>query len=112
MSSNSQPTIPPGVPAALNACIEYLASLSKHLPMSLPQNLPDLDSIYHFGFDPADVREEGLYYAFNHSLEVCFQTHLLSRDDLKSVIRILERGDRLVTLIKMIKRVAKEEPTQ
>ncbi len=55
--------------------IDHLALLLKHLPNSLPLN--PTDSLYRFGLDPDNEREEGLYYAFNRNLEICFGTHQL-----------------------------------
>lgn len=93
-----------GVPAALASHITYLDLLLKNLPLSLPSDSPDNVSTYHFYFDTKDVDEEGLYYAFNRCLEICFQTHLLQGRP----ITLVERGTRMHNLIQMFRRVAKE----
>ena len=103
--SQKQPT---GPALDLISRINHLALLLKNLPLTLPLD-PD-HSTYKFGIDPDDEREEGLYYAFNHNLEVCFGTHKLQGKQL----HFKERGDSgcYQNLIKMFKKVAKELPDQ
>ncbi|GLB43934.1 hypothetical protein LshimejAT787_1501180 [Lyophyllum shimeji] len=93
-----------GVPAALASRITHLELLFKNLPPSLSLDLPDNVTTYHFYFNSEDVENEGLYYAFNRRLEICFQTHLLQGRP----ITLQERGKRLQNLIQMFKKVAKE----
>ncbi|KAG6834226.1 hypothetical protein H0H93_011056, partial [Arthromyces matolae] len=100
------PTEPkaPGIPTALLARINHLQLLLKHLPESLPLDVPDSASMYQFYLDDNDIKEEGLWYAINRRLEICFERFRCKPIELK------ERGQRLTGLIQIIKRVAKEAP--
>ncbi|KAG6806951.1 hypothetical protein H0H92_009395, partial [Tricholoma furcatifolium] len=95
-----------GVPVALAFHIKHLEALLKGLPTSLPLNPVNNLSTYHFGWDAEDIEEEGLFYAFNRCLEVCFETHKLHGQP----IVLKERGEQLKNLIQMYKRLAKEAP--
>jgi hypothetical protein len=64
-----------GVPSEIDAYINYLKNLFKHLPDALP--LDPEKSDYSFSVDPDNVQSEGLWYALNQNLEICFKTHLL-----------------------------------
>ncbi|KAJ7857716.1 hypothetical protein B0H14DRAFT_2578283 [Mycena olivaceomarginata] len=75
-------------------------------PASIP--LDPVDSTYHFGLDPDDVKEEGATYAFNRALEVAFQTHSLCGAQLV----FKERGKRLVALEKFIAQFMKDGTLQ
>jgi len=103
VTSQMQPT---GPSSDFISRINHLALLLKNLPLNLPLN--PANSTYNFGLDPDDEREEGLYYAFNRNLEICFATHQLQGQPL----RFKERGDCYRNLIKMFKRVAKELPKE
>ncbi|KAG1811120.1 uncharacterized protein BJ212DRAFT_1483790 [Suillus subaureus] len=59
----------------LISCIHHLAELLKNLPTALPLN--PLSSQYGFGLNTELVEEEGVWFAFNRNLEVCFKTHKL-----------------------------------
>ncbi|KAN0094445.1 hypothetical protein V8E55_002732 [Tylopilus felleus] len=66
--SNSGPS------SALIARIHHLQHLLENLPAyQLPLN--PVESTYQFGLDVEHVAEEGMWYALNRSLEVCFETH-------------------------------------
>ncbi|KAK6971316.1 hypothetical protein R3P38DRAFT_2813969 [Favolaschia claudopus] len=99
------PGVPVGIPRELSTKMNHLGSLMKHLPQSLPLNPSATDSKYHFHLDPDDVKEEGEVYAFNRTLEVCFETHKLGGAKLL----FTERGDRLVALEKFFKAFIKSE---
>lgn len=73
MEKSTQKT-PPGPPAELLSHIEHLARLLLHLPSEIPEAGKGRDPQYQFYFDSEDVNEEGLYYAFNRRLEICFKT--------------------------------------
>ena len=106
MTSESHVQAPKGPSSVFISRIDHLALLLKHLPDSLPLN--PTDSLYRFGLDPDDEREEGSNYAFNRNLEICFSTHQLQGNGLK----LTEHGECYSTLIAMLKRVAKDLPDQ
>lgn len=56
--------------------INHLGNLLKHLPASPP--LDPVKSHYHFGLATSDVKEEGVWFAFNRNLEACFETHKIA----------------------------------
>ncbi|KAJ7613758.1 hypothetical protein DFH06DRAFT_1146711 [Mycena polygramma] len=89
-----------GIPQELDTRFKHLSKLLKHLPTSLPDDLPNDESTYHFYLDPEDVKEEGEMYAFNRRLEVAFETHKLR--DAKLLFR--ERGKRLGELEMFLKK--------
>ncbi|KAJ7579548.1 hypothetical protein C8J56DRAFT_1059155 [Mycena floridula] len=65
------------------------------------------DSSYHFGLNQDDI-DEGLYYAFNRNLEVCFWVHELRGG---AALRFIERGPRLEKdLIAVLKKTIKDSP--
>ncbi|KAK7043426.1 hypothetical protein R3P38DRAFT_3440427 [Favolaschia claudopus] len=99
----TKPSDPKGIPRELNTRLKYLSTLLKHLPDSLPLNLPQDETTYHFFLDSEDVNEEGKAYAFNRRLEVAFQTHKLR----KLVFR--ERGDRVADLETFLRKIIKED---
>ncbi|KAG6824721.1 hypothetical protein H0H92_006024 [Tricholoma furcatifolium] len=97
-----------GVPAALASHITHLQLLLKNLPLELPLNPPGDESSYHFYLDHEDVENEGIYYAFNRRLEICFGTYLL----MGKQITFKERGERLHNdLIKLFRKAVKELPS-
>lgn len=105
MPSKSSGRAPaPGLPSTVVSRINHLSNLLNHLPESLPLDPPDEKSTYHFGIDEDDRKEEGLWFAFNRNLEVCFRTH--NHPEIKFV----ERGQRLVSLVKLIKETMKNLP--
>jgi hypothetical protein len=95
-----------GPSAALIASIDHLSNLLKNLPQDLPLPETANDAKYQFYLDEDDVKKEGLYYALNRRLEVCFQTHQ------QPTILFEERGNHMKNLIGMLKRVVKGEPGQ
>ena len=64
---------------------------------------PEL-SCYNFGLDDEDVKEEGMWYAFNWNLEACFKTHKIPPN---GSIVFQEHGTQLEGLVKLIKIVVK-----
>ncbi|EGN99465.1 hypothetical protein SERLA73DRAFT_73991 [Serpula lacrymans var. lacrymans S7.3] len=84
--------------------IKYLSKLFKSLPDDLPLN--PASSRYRFGLDGEELEENGHWYALNHNLEICFQTHNLRGEPLK----ITERGKSLDTLLKMLQGGMREAP--
>ncbi|KAJ6476084.1 hypothetical protein C8R45DRAFT_1102369 [Mycena sanguinolenta] len=81
----------------LIARTEHLHDLVKHLPNSLPENLPD--SRYHFYLDSESVEVRGHFGAVGHVLELVFDTcHLAGRP-----IEFHQRGTSLDDLTKMMK---------
>lgn len=84
--------------------IKYLSKLFKSLPDDLPLN--PASSRYRFGLDGEELEENGHWYALNHNLEICFQTHNLRGEPLK----ITERGKSLDTLLKMLQDGMREAP--
>jgi hypothetical protein len=88
-----------GPPQTLVSRIEHLHKLLSNLPPSLPDNPPQ--SLYNFWLDPEILADGGHFSAVNHALEVSFETHLL-RLQGRTII-FIERGDRLVALIKLLK---------
>jgi hypothetical protein len=104
---SSKPQVQSTGPASdLIARIQHLASLLHNLPETLPLNPPE--TRYHFAFDPNNVCDEGLYYAFNRNLEICFGTHEL----VGGKIPLTQRGTCYENLIKMFKKVAKDVPEE
>jgi hypothetical protein len=91
-----------GPSSVLISRIEHLRSLLQNLPESLPLDPPETK--YHFGMDVELVVEEGTWFAFNRSLEVCFETHKLGPN---ATIVFRERGRRYETLIQMFKDATK-----
>jgi len=67
-----------GPSSELISRINHLGNLLKNLPKSLPLNPHDPESSYNFGLDMEMVEEEGVWYAFNRNLEVCFETHKIA----------------------------------
>lgn len=96
-----------GPSSELISRIHHLQNLLKHLPNTLPLN-PE-ESNYHFGLDMDAVDDEGVWYAFNRNLEVCFETHKLHNGE---TIVFHERGDRYNALITMMKTTVKALPTK
>jgi len=64
-----------GLPAELISRISHLGNLLKNLPGNLPLDPPQSESCYSFGLETEPVEEEGVWFAFNRNLEVCFETH-------------------------------------
>jgi hypothetical protein len=91
-----------GPPQALISCINYLNTLFTNLPESLPLN--PATSSYNFGYDMAEAKEEGPYYALNHGLELVFATHELRGKTLL----LTEHGSCLVNLIALMKDAVKK----
>jgi hypothetical protein len=96
-----------GPSSELISRIHHLQYLLEHLPNTLPLN-PE-ESNYHFGLDMDAVDDEGVWYAFNRSLEVCFEIHKLSNGE---TIVFHERGNRYKALITMMKTTVKALPTK
>ncbi|KAG1802170.1 uncharacterized protein HD556DRAFT_1304341 [Suillus plorans] len=93
----------PGPSSVLISRIEHLGRLLKNLPQSLPLDPPN--SSYDFGLDTEMVEEEGVWFAFNRNLEVCFETHKLGRS---GTITFRERGRRYEALVGMFKETVKK----
>lgn len=93
-----------GTSQALNSRVEHLANLLRNLPETLPLN-PD-QSHYHFAADPADIEDLGLYGAFAHNLEICFEKFKSADEEIK----LLECGDRFNVLVPFIKWVICKDP--
>ncbi|KAH7903146.1 hypothetical protein BJ138DRAFT_1107918 [Hygrophoropsis aurantiaca] len=93
----------PGPSSTLISRVDHLAQLLEHLPKSLPLN--PAESRYDFGLDMEMVNEEGPWFAFNHNLEVCFETHNLRGG---GTIVFRERGQHYNALIKMFKDTIKK----
>ena len=87
--------------------INYLGLLLRNLPERLPCN--PAGSKYQFGFDMDDLKAEGVHFAFNRNLEVCFETFKLRNGEN---IVIKEQGPQFDHLIAMFKRVVKEVPEE
>ncbi|KAJ7455838.1 hypothetical protein FB451DRAFT_1184129 [Mycena latifolia] len=85
--------------------MNHLANLMKHLPNSLPLNPPASGSESHFQLDPDDVKSEGMMYAFNRNLEICFETHKLRGGKLL----FTEHGQRVLALKSFFKSVVKSQ---
>ena len=93
-----------GPPAKLISCINHLGNLLKNLPGNLPLDPPQSESCYSFGLETELVEEEGVWFAFNRNLEVCFETHKIPAG---GNIVFRERGWRCGVLIKMFKEAVK-----
>ncbi|KAJ7776007.1 hypothetical protein DFH07DRAFT_766949 [Mycena maculata] len=75
--------------------------------MNLPDSLPldPTESTYHFHLDEEDIKKEGMMFAFNHHLEVCFQAYKLGNGKLL----FTEWGKHIPELKKFIKNVVKTQ---
>ena len=67
-----------GPPAELILHMNHLGNLLKNLPGNLPLDPPQSESCYSFGLEMELVEEEGVWFAFNRNLEVCFETHKIT----------------------------------
>ena len=94
-----------GPSSELTSRIHHLQHLLERLPNTLPLN-PE-ESNYHFALDMDIVNDEGVWYAFNRNLEVCFEMHKLRNGE---IIVFQERGDQYNGLIKMMKTTVKALP--
>ena len=96
-----------GPSSELISRIHHLQQLLENLPTHLPLN--PAESTYYFGLDMDMelVDEEGVWFAFNRNLEVCFETHKLGAGKM---IIFQERGTRYDALIQMIKATVKALP--
>ena len=102
MTCPIEKTLQNGPPSQLISCINHLGNLLKNLPTMVPLD-PEL-SRYNFGLDDEDVKEEGMWYAFNQNLEACFKTHKIPPN---GSIVFQKHGIRLEGLVKLIKIVVK-----
>jgi hypothetical protein len=93
-----------GPPAKLISRINHLGNLLKNLPGNLPLDLLQSKSCYSFGLETELVKEEGVWFAFNRNLEVCFETHKIPAG---GSIVFWEWGQRCKVLIKMFKETVK-----
>lgn len=84
--------------------IKHLSQLFKSLPNNLPLN--PANSRYKFGLDSEELEEYGHWYALNHNLEICFQTHKLRGEPLK----FTERGKSFDALLKVLQNGMREAP--
>src|SRR6266852_6123614 len=91
----------------LTSRIHHLQHLLENLPPTLP--LDPVESNYHFGLDTELIDDEGIWYAFNRNLEVCFEMHRLGKDE---TIVFQERGERYKALIEMMKAAVKALPAE
>lgn len=73
LSHNPTPMSNLGPSSELIARIHHLQCLLENLPDQLPLN--PVESTYQFRLDMEHVAEEGMWYVFNRSLEVCFEMH-------------------------------------
>jgi hypothetical protein len=102
--TKSVPSKPQQGPSSkLISRIHHLAELLNNLPLGLPLDPPS--SRYEFGLDSELIEEEGVWFAFNRNLEVCFETHKLAPG---GTIVFSERGKRYQQLIRMFKLTAKQ----
>ena len=85
-----------GPPAELISHINHLGNLLKNLPGNLPLDPPQSESCYSFGLETELVEEEGVWFAFNRNLEVCFETHKIPAG---GSIVFRERGWRCEALV-------------
>lgn len=92
-----------GAPSSMYACLDHLACLVRELPSHLPDN--PATSAFNFSLDPEDVKHEGYWYAFNHTMQASFG---LGQGPSKIVIG--ERGQRLTNLIHLFRLIMKEVP--
>lgn len=90
---------PQGLSSEIISRIHHLQQLLDNLPADLPFT-PEI-STYHFGLDTELVDEEGVWFAFNCNLEVCFEMHKIPLS--RGTVVFHERGDQFDALIKMIK---------
>lgn len=95
---------PKGIPQALNTRIGRLALLLKNLPHSLP--ILPLGSCYSFGLDSDDIEQEGFGYAFNHNLEIVFETY----KNPGPTVTLNQRGPCYDSIITMFRKVARALP--
>ena len=93
-----------GPPAELISHINHLGNLLKNLPENLPLDPPQSESCYSFGLETELIEEEGVWFAFNRNLEVCFETHKIPAG---GSIVFRERGSRCEALVKMFKEAVK-----
>ena len=89
-----------GPSSQLIAWLNHLQNLLKHLPDTLPLNL--MPSHYGFGLDNKAVAEEGVWYAFNHNMEVNFETHKMWHDKSGSPV-LREQGECWIQLVQTMK---------
>ena len=75
-----------GPPQELVSCIDYLTTLLKNLPCTLP--LDPVGSKYDFSLDPEKVEDWGTFGAFGNCMEICFKTYK-AKD---GIIHFKERG--------------------
>ena len=92
-----------GPPAELILHINHLGNLLKNLPRNLPLDPPQSESCDSFGLG-MELVEEGVWFAFNRNLEVCFETH---KSPAGGSIVCQERGQHCEALIKMFKEAVK-----
>ena len=93
-----------GPPAKLISHINHLGNLLKNLPENLPLDPLQSESCYSFGLEMELIEEEGVWFAFNRNLEVCFETYKISAGG--SII-FWEWGWHCEALIKMFKEAVK-----
>ncbi len=93
-----------GPSAKLMTTINHLAALLRGLPDSLPLDPPNSETTYHFGLDPQEISDEGVFYALTQNLERCFGMHKVKN----GVITFRERGSRCTGLIKMLKTAVRD----
>ena len=96
-----------GPSSALISRIHHLQCLLERFPNTLPLN-PE-ESNYYFTLDTDFINDEGVWYAFNRNLEVCFERHKLRNGE---TFVFQEHGDQYNALIKMMKTTVKVFPTK
>ena len=84
----------------LMAQLNHLQSLLKNLPDTLPLN--PTPSHYGFGLNSKSIAEEGVWYAFNHNMEVNFETHKMWGDKSGSLV-LREQGECWMQLVQTMK---------
>lgn len=104
MPPGSKDTPRPGVPPEIVSRLDRLLALLKNLPISIPSD-PE-GSSYIFGLDEEDVQAEGIWYALNRNLEVCFKTFIRGNSD----IVFCERGKRVEALVGFLRAAMKRAP--
>lgn len=95
-----------GPPAQLVSRINHLSRLLENLPEHLPKD--PVGTSYDFYVDADLLKVEGLWYAVNHRLEVCFRRHEARNGHLI----IEERSSRFPALIDMLKEAVKKCPAE